>query len=1083
MGPYDPNGSHKISGIGKRRKRYSSRKFTRKLSANINSILLPSRLPQVAVDFGCECIPGLIDTGSARSFVSSEVFSKLKAHDLICRWQPTEARCVTATSTPIQLEGAATLKLKIGYFSWKFTFLVSANLSVSCIIGADFIKKTGLIPDLQEQNLYFAFHRRVKIPFIGQDKSVGSNVVCQPEGNSRPTHLSAEQQKRLDNLCDLFPDVLTKRLGLTHLIEYDIKLKENASVKAHPYKLSPPKMAIMREHINELLNKGIIEPSVSAYSSAAFLVPKGKSGDEPSSQEYRCVIDYRKLNQCIEIEQVPLPDLHSAFHWFGKAKFFSVIDLNQAYHQIPLSERSRDLTAFCVPWMLYRFTRVPFGLATGAQVLTRLLDQVFEDVKFKFVFNFLDDCVVYSETFDEHLEHLREVFTRLRTAGLTVNPKKLRLAVPEISFLGHLVSERGVSIDPSRTTSIRKYEQPNNAKSVARFIGMVNFYSKFIHNFAEVAAPLNRLRKKGVPFVWGADEEIAFRLLKEALMNPPVLKMVDFSQELILTTDSSGTAIGSVLQQEVEGGRRPIAYYSRVLTAAERKFSIYELEGLAVVESIEKFRSYLEHAPFLLETDNQALSWLLRHPKQIGRIGRWIMRINSLKFRVQHIRSNMNVVADALSRMYESVEVSEQVPELKDEQFCNITLTNFPLAFSDITQLQKDDPEIQEVKRRIEQGTGPLYYLQHNGTLYYQPRGAKDRKLVLPKVLVPMVFDYFHSSVIGGHLGNQKTTQKVGEIFYWTRWRDDIRERVRSCKVCGLSKPAQETHWGKLASDTADHVYEKLYCDFVGPYVRSREGYTYLFTVIDAFSKFVWIFPIRKATAEVATQVLQEKLFQHFSVPRCIVSDNGPQFTSRHFQNFCFSRGIRHITTSPYRPHGNQVERFHRNLKSALIAYHGEDHTRWSENLSWIQLAFNTAHHTAVGATPFKLMFGHRPNHPLANVWNIDDLLPDNPTPQLLRENWLAAKKNLLAAHERVRTKYNRVYKTNPFQSGDLVWCKNFPFSRAVDKIAAKLSRRWTGPFRINHFLTPVTVQLQEPETGRICRKAHISHLKAYHGD
>ena len=239
---------------------------------------------------------------------------------------------------------------------------------------------------------------------------------------------------------------------------------------------------------------------------------------------------------------------------------------------------------------------------------------------------------------------------RLRQAGLTVNPQKVVFATQEISFLGHLVSPGCVRIDPERTRAIRDFPIPHDAKGIARFIGMVNFYHKFIPNLAEVAAPLNGLRKKGMRFVWGPEQQQAFDTLKAAISQPPVLGMANFSEKFVLQTDASGSALGAVLSQEREGFRQPIAYASRTLSAQERKASsTYELECLAVLFGTEKFRKYIEHQEFILETDNQALSWLLSHPRQLGKICRWVVKISALKFEVRHVRGTQNIVAETLT--------------------------------------------------------------------------------------------------------------------------------------------------------------------------------------------------------------------------------------------------------------------------------------------------------------------------------------------------------------------------------------------------------------------------------------------------
>jgi len=296
--------------------------------------------------------------------------------------------------------------------------------------------------------------------------------------------------------------------------------------------------------------------------------------------------------------------------------------------------------------------------------------------------------------------HIKTVLDRLRSAGLTVKPDKVVFATQEISLLGHVISPSGVRIDPERTRLIRKFLPPRDGKGVSRFLGMIHFYHKFIPRLADRSAPLNMLRRKGVKCVWGKQQLDAFEDLKRAITQPPVLKMADFEQQFIVQTDASNVALGAVLSQEVDGVRRPIAYASRSLTAQERKpSSVYELECLTVLFGTEKFRTYIEHQEFILETDNQALSWLLSHPRQSGKIGRWVVKITSLKFLVRHIRGTQNIVADTLSLMFEPSEVEEPV-----EASCNLTPTNFPLAFHDLRKLQLEDPELSEIRNRNRRG-------------------------------------------------------------------------------------------------------------------------------------------------------------------------------------------------------------------------------------------------------------------------------------------------------------------------------------------------------------------------------------------
>ena len=254
-------------------------------------------------------------------------------------------------------------------------FLVSPAVGVDCIVGDDFIAKSGLVLDIKGHHCYFKFNRGAVIPFLEYQGTREDIQEIECPDTSRD-HLTPSQQSALHQLCEQFSTVLNPTLGLTHLLKYKIRLTDSKVVCSHPYMFPPPKMSVLREKIQELLDQGVIESSSSSYASPAFLVPKpgGKHG---------MVVDYRKLNASIEVDSVPLPDLHSAFDWFSEARYFTISDLNSALHEIPLAKESRPNTAFCVPW-------IPMGLAVAAQNLTRLLDAVFHDIKFKFVFNYLN---------------------------------------------------------------------------------------------------------------------------------------------------------------------------------------------------------------------------------------------------------------------------------------------------------------------------------------------------------------------------------------------------------------------------------------------------------------------------------------------------------------------------------------------------------------------------------------------------------------------------------------------------------------------------------------------------------------------
>jgi len=312
----------------------------------------------------------------------------------------------------------------------------------------------------------------------------------------------------------------------------------------------------------------------------------------------------RKVNAKIQFDAYPMPSVEQAFDQFSGVVIFSVFDLNSAYYQIPLTPKSRKVTAFCTPFGLFEFNRLPMGISVGGQGLTHVVDELFADVKGSFVFNYLNDLVVYSRSVEDHKSHVRAVLQRLKDAGFTLNPEKMSLGAKEVKYLGHSLSSRGISVLLDRVATIKAYPRPTNLRSLRRFIGMAGFYARFVPGFSQHAAPLHALKKTGVKFVWTEEHQMASESLKQALSEAPILQVPDFQKEFVLVTDASDFAISAVLNQQVGLDLAPIAYYSRLSSTNERVYSTYEKECLAVLFGCDKCRSYLEHKEFELHCEN-----------------------------------------------------------------------------------------------------------------------------------------------------------------------------------------------------------------------------------------------------------------------------------------------------------------------------------------------------------------------------------------------------------------------------------------------------------------------------------------------
>lgn len=1023
------------------------------------------RVPCIPITLNKIEINALLDSGSAQSFISKGTFRKLRDK---CPKLPVvdiARSCTLANANITQISQSVQLSINFGDFSWKHDFWVFNDLAFPAVLGTDFMTASGLSLNFDRTSLQFRFKPAMSIS-IPNTISLMAIGPLSEECHNLPSisHLPLDQQEKLIPFLQDFSDVLTDRLGLTNAGVCTLQVTDGRPCRSHPYPLPPPKLKLLRDHIDHLVKTGVVIESSSDYSSPCFLVPKKDGG-------HRLVVDYRKINALIRFDTFPLPTVETALMHFGGAKYFSILDLNSAYHQIPLHPDSQRYSCFTTPFGSYSYTRLPFGLSVGGQVLSRILNKIFKDVTWDFLFLYLDDLLIYSNSLDEHIAHLSFVLAKLRGAGFTVNPSKVSLCAKEISYLGYLISESGIRVNPDRIRPILDFPTPVNVRQVRRFLGMTGFYAKFIPHMSQITEPLNALKRQNCKFKWGQEQQEAFDSLKSQLSNPPLLHSPRFDQQFVLQTDASDRALGAVLQQWHGKHLVPIAYASRLLSSSEINTSTYEKEGLAAVWACERFAKFIEHSHFILQTDNQALSWLKAQPHSLGKIGRWLYRLSAFSFEVQHISAHDNPVADALSRLF----------ELPQEPSVNALLPDYPLSFQSIHDHQREDDVCKKLINQLEIGMPVQNYYMSKKLLIFRPRNTKRNRIVVPQGLHSMLLKYFHASILGGHLGVHKTRRKISAHFYWPNMNSAITKFVKSCNDCQLAKPAARNKIGFSAGQPPTAPWQCIHVDFVGPLIRTSNGNIGIFSLIDTFSKFVLLFPVKNITSQVTISILTSQVFNVFGPPRTIVSDNHSVFMSKNFKDMCFEWGVRHCRTSPYRPQGSHVERFHRNLRSSLIIFSHSNQQSWDFFVPYVQTAYNSSWHSSTKCTPSSLFLGRELHHPLLLAWNIDlddDAFLDPPS---MEKRCVEALNNLKEATLRSAHTYNKLRVQTPFKVDDLVLLLAHPVSSAPNKFSAKLAQRWLGPYSVHSFLTPVTVLLRLPSGTEPLRQAHVSHLKLYH--
>ncbi|XP_033739239.1 uncharacterized protein LOC117326590 [Pecten maximus] len=456
--------------------------------------------------------------------------------------------------------------------------------------------------------------------------------------------LTTKQKEDVSALLDEFADVLSDVPGRTHISAHEIRTTTDEPVRAKNYPIPYSMKDTIREEVEKMLKMGVIEKSDSPYSAPVVIVRK-KDGTN------RFCIDYRQLNRVTIFDAEPMPNADDIFSRLSGNKFFSRLDLSKGYWQVPMEESSKQKTAFTTPVGLFQFSVMPFGLVNAPASFCRLMRILLDGMKK--IESFIDDILIYTKTWEEHLDILRELFVRLRNANITARPTKCALGFQSLECLGHMIGEQHLQPNPDKVKAILDAKIPETKKQVRSFIGLAGFYRKFVPNFATIAVPLTDLTKKGQPnkVIWNEPQDLAFNTLKKILSTGPVLKLPDLNAEFILRTDASDYGVGAILLQEEDGVLHPVAYMSRKLKGGELAYSVIEKECLAVVWGICKFQKYLYGRQFILETDHQPLLYLNRLKGTNSRLMRWALQLQPHRFRIRAIKGMDNVGADFLSRV------------------------------------------------------------------------------------------------------------------------------------------------------------------------------------------------------------------------------------------------------------------------------------------------------------------------------------------------------------------------------------------------------------------------------------------------
>ncbi|XP_076546690.1 uncharacterized protein LOC143305763 [Osmia lignaria lignaria] len=465
----------------------------------------------------------------------------------------------------------------------------------------------------------------------------------------RTDHLNAEERKHVFNIVDEFSDrfyLPGDKLGEVPNFYHSIHTTDDVPINTRQYRYPPVHQDEIQRQVKALLLQGVIQPSSSPYNSPLWIVPK--KPDAKGNKRWRMVIDFRALNEKTLSDKFPLPNITEILDKLGGAKYFTIFDIANGFHQVQMDPKDCPKTAFTTPDGHFEFVRMPFGLKNAPPTFQRLMNQVISGLENAHVF--IDDMVVFSSSLREHEIKVKKLLNRLREFGLTLQIDKCEFLRKEVTYLGHILTENGVKPDPRKLQAVKEFPIPKTQKNVQQFLGLTGYYRRFIKDYSIKSKPLVQLLGKGIRFKWTEDQQKSFENLRDELCTQPILQYPDFNRPFIVTTDASDYAIGAVLSQGEIGNDLPIAYASRTLNKAERNYSATEKECLAMVYAVQYFRPYLYGTKFTLVTDHRPLVWLHSVKDPTSRLMKWRLRLLEYEYQVIHKAGKTNKNADALSR-------------------------------------------------------------------------------------------------------------------------------------------------------------------------------------------------------------------------------------------------------------------------------------------------------------------------------------------------------------------------------------------------------------------------------------------------
>ncbi|KAL4022676.1 hypothetical protein IC575_016420 [Cucumis melo] len=835
--------------------------------------------------------------------------------------------------------------------------------------------------------------------------SILANMV-----DTREVNVSLSSEPVVRDYPDVFPEELPGLPPHTE-VEFAIELEpDTVPISRAPYRMAPAELKELKVQLQELLDKGFIRRSVSPWGAPVLFVKK-KDGS------MRLCINYRELNKVTIKNRYPLPRIDDLFDQLQGATVFSKIDLRSRYHQLRIKDGDVPKTAFRSRYGHYEFIVMSFGLTNAPAVFMDLMNRVFREFLDTFVIVFINDILIYSKTKAEHEEHLRMVLQTPWDNKLYAKFSKCEFWLKQVSFLGHVVSNAGVYVDPAKIEVVTSWPRPFTVSEVRSFLGLAGYYRQFVENFSRIATPLTQLTRKGAPFVWSKACEDSFQNLKQKLVTAPVLTVPDGSGSFVIYSDASKKGLGCVLMQQ----GKVVTYASRQLKSHEQNYPTHDLELAAVVFALKIWRHYLYGEKIQIFTDHKSLKYFFTQKELNMRQRRWLELVKDYDCEILYHPGKANVVADALSRKKRDLAEAGQAVE---------------------------------------------FSISSDGGLLF------ERRLCVPSdsAIKTKLLSEAHSSPFSMHPGSTKMYQDLKRVYWWRNMKREVAELVSKCLVSQQVKAPRQKPAGLLQPlSVPKWKWESVSMDFITGLPRTLKDFTVIWVVVDRLTKSAHFVSGKSTyTASKWAQLYMSEIVRLHEVPVSIVSDRDARFTSKFWKGFQTATGTRLDFSTAFHPQTDgQTERLNQVLEDMLRACALEFPGSWDSHLHLMEFAYNNSFQATIGMAPFEALYDKCCRSPVCWGEVGEQRLMGPELVQSTNEAIQKIRSRMLTAQSRQKSYVDVRRKDLEFDVGD--------------KVFLKLSPRFVGPLEILERIGPVAYRLALPPSLSVVHDVfHVSILRKY---